>query len=428
MCSVSVLSRAPDARPIRFRDYAGWLLLAIVALTVLFAVQQVVRMRGVGGAAAAPWGPAFALNGLDWVVWGAMVPAIVLVGERARLDGSDGVRDRLARVLVWMVLGLVLVTAVGIITGLALRASPSVFFGSNQPIRGASGQAPPLARYLVMWTSSNFSFNTLIFGVIAGSFHAALYYRDLRARRLREADLEARLARAELNVLRMQLQPHFFFNALHTVSSLMVTDVAAAQGVIASLGTLLRSSIDHTARQEIALREELAFVRHYLDVQVARFRQRLAVRIDVPDELLDALVPSLVLQPLVENAIRHGIEPNPDGGEIRIEALRSGAGQGDLVLCVSDDGSVGGGEESSTGGGGIGLANIEARLAQLYGEAHTFRAGRGADGRFSVTLQLPYHDQVGLYPTGLYATDSRPVLQSPTSPIGQSPTLREVAP
>ena len=111
----------------------------------------------------------------------------------------------------------------------------------------------------------------------------------------------------------MQLQPHFFFNALHTISSLILTDVATAQRVIAALGDLLRSSIDHTARQEITLREELTFVRRYVDIQQARFRNRLDVQIDVPESVSEALVPSLVLQPLVENAIRHGIEPHTRG-------------------------------------------------------------------------------------------------------------------
>jgi len=128
------------------------------------------------------------------------------------------------------------------------------------------------------WTVSTFGFNMIIYLMIVGAFHAALYYRDLRARQLREVDLAARLARSELNVLRMQLQPHFFFNALHTVSSLMLTDVPTAHRVITALGDLLRSSIDHTAHQEITLREELTFVRRYVDIQHARFRNRLDVQ------------------------------------------------------------------------------------------------------------------------------------------------------
>jgi len=403
----------PSTSPIRFRDYAPWLLLAVIALTLLFGAQQLVRMRA--GGVNAPWLPVFALNGLDWVVWGAFVPLIVAVGQRIRLGGSvDASSHRVPRIAGWIALGFALVSVVGVITGLALRVWPSLFLAPP------GARSLPPRRFLVSWATSNFSFNTLIFGVIAGSFHGALYYRDLRARRMREVDLEARLARAELNVLRLQLQPHFFFNALHTVSSLMLSDVPAAQGVIASLGTLLRSSIDHTARQEITLREELAFVRHYLDVQVARFRQRLTVRIEVPDELLDALVPSLVLQPLVENAIRHGVEPNPQGGTIWVSAAREGE---EVLLRVTDDASAGHSASSDGGGGGIGLMNLEARLAQLYGPSHAFRADRDDSGCFAVTLRLPYHEEVGLYPTGFSRTQGPEVGQSP---IGQSPTLREV--
>jgi LytS/YehU family sensor histidine kinase len=263
----------------------------------------------------------------------------------------------------------------------------------------APGAPPlPLGRYLSIWIVGGAGFNMIIFLMIAGVFHATLYYRDLRTRQLREIDLEARLARAELNVLRMQLQPHFFFNALHTISSLMVSDVPAAHRVIAALGDLLRSSLDHTARQEIPLREELAFVGRYLDVQKARFRTRLAVEIDTEDAPLDALVPSLVLQPLVENAIRHGIEANTEGGTIWISAAHE---DGQLVLTVRDDGSLEspeGPRARTTSASGVGLTNIENRLAQLYGAKHTFHARRASDGRFEVTLALPFHTDAGLFP------------------------------
>ena len=219
---------------------------------------------------------------------------------------------------------------------------------------------------------------------------------DLRARQLREADLGARLARAELNVLRMQLQPHFLFNALHTISALMVTDVPAAHRVVASLGDLLRSSLDLTARQEMPLRDELAFVGRYLDIQQARFRHRLGVETNAEEAALDALVPSLLLQPLVENAIRHGIETHSGQGRIWIRAARTGDR---VVITVRDSGSIG--RDSSLApaivdgapGGGIGLANLRSRLLQLYGDAQSLRAEREPDGHFEVAIPLPFHTQ-----------------------------------
>jgi len=252
--------------------------------------------------------------------------------------------------------------------------------------------APPLPKFLVVWLAGSFGWNLITFSMIAGVFHAVLYYNDLRARQVREADLEARLARSELNVLRMQLQPHFFFNALHTVSALMVSDVPTAHRVLAALSDLLRSSLDHTAQQEITLRDELAFVNRYVEIQRARFRDRLTVEIDVAESALDAMVPSLVLQPLVDNAIRHGIEAYRRRGQIWIRAVRE---DGALVLTVRDNASP---EHTATAmstlprrAPGIGLINLEARLTQLYGGAHAFSAARDTQGCFAVTMRIPYH-------------------------------------
>jgi LytS/YehU family sensor histidine kinase len=167
-----------------------------------------------------------------------------------------------------------------------------------------------------------------------------------------------------------------------------------------ALGDLLRSSIDHTAHQEITLGEELGFVRRYVDIQQARFRNRLEVQIDVADDALGALVPSFVLQPLVENAIRHGIEPHTRGGTIWICASRRDQ---TLVLTVRDDGAANEPVYVARGADGrsavgVRLANIEARLGQLYGAAQTFRAGKSNDGCFSVELTLPFHTDAGLFP------------------------------
>ena len=373
----------------RFRPFAVPLLVSVVCLTLIFTAQDAMR-RGTSGLPMS-WSRSLEVNAIDWGTWGALVPIIAIVGRPHRLDRAE---NRLLRIAVWALLGVSSCVAQSVITGVALyRLRLAVFpLGVTNP--------PPMTRYLLNWTVSTFGFNMIIFLMIVGAFHAALYYRDLRARQFREIDLAARLARSELNVLRMQLQPHFFFNALHTVSSLMLTDVPTAHRVITALGDLLRSSIDHTARQEITLREELGFVRRYVDIQQARFRNRLEVQIDVADDALGALVPSFVLQPLVENAIRHGIEPHTRGGTIWICASRRDQ---TLVLTVRDDGAanepvyVGRGPDGRSAVG-VGLANIEARLGQLYGAAQTFRAGKSSDGRFNVELTLPFHTDAGLFP------------------------------
>jgi LytS/YehU family sensor histidine kinase len=254
-------------------------------------------------------------------------------------------------------------------------------------------EALPFVPFLRVWFPATFSMNILSVAMIIGVAHASLYAADLNRRRRRNAELEARLATAELNMLRMQLQPHFFFNALHTISALMITDVSTAQEVVASLGEIVRASIDHTARQEVALREELDFLKQYVAIQRARFRGRLEVQMTVPDGVLDAAVPSLVLQPLVENAIRHGIERRTHGGIVSIDAV---ARDGQLQLRVHDAPFEGDGEGSPvTPNGsrsiGIGLANIEARLRQLYGPRQRFTAQKLPGGGFDVSLMIPLH-------------------------------------
>ncbi|HZI41948.1 MAG TPA: histidine kinase [Gemmatimonadaceae bacterium] len=354
---------------------------SVVCLTLLFTAQDAMR-RGLGGGGV-NWAHVFAINALDWVVWGLLLPFIVAIGRRIRLDGGG---SRVMRVAGWILLAIGFCAVQSSITGMVIRFTDPQLFGMAPP----TGLPPrALGVFLLGWGVATSSLNLLIFGMTAGVFHAALYYRDLRERQLRDAELHARLARAELNVLRMQLQPHFLFNALHTVSSLMVSDVPTAQRVVSALGDLLRLSLDHTARQEITLREELVFVQRYVEIQRARFRQRLTVTIDVPVGLETALVPSLVLQPLVENAIRHAIEPSTEGGHVWVRAERA---TDKLVLTVENDGAPNGNRPDSNGRRyGVGLANLSARLVQLYGAAHAFRATSNGDGRFVVSLTLPYH-------------------------------------
>jgi len=352
--------------------------LSAVGLTLLFTAQDVIRRSAAG--APVNWSHSLALNALDWVVWAVLLPLVIAVGRRIRLGAGP---HRVAKAFGWLALAVAYVAVQSVLTGLVIRYTDPRFFGLSGPGPGAA--ARPLGAFLWSWGLGTSSLNLLIFGMTMGAFHATLYYRDLRIRQLREADLQARLARAELNSLRAQLEPHFLFNALHTVSALMVSDVGAAQGVVSALGDLLRISLDHTARQEIPLGDELNFVSRYLDVQRARFRSRLVVEVAVPDAVLDAFVPALVLQPLVENAIRHAIEPSAGGGAIRISASRTDDA---LTLVVRND--LAPDSAAPAVRGGIGLANLEARLRQLYGPSHGFRAASEHD-QFAVTLTLPWH-------------------------------------
>jgi len=209
--------------------------------------------------------------------------------------------------------------------------------------------------------------------------------RDQRAAE-RETELEAQLARAQLDALRAQLNPHFLFNALNSVAMLVR---AGARGeavhALAELAELLRRALYGPSTPEVSLREELGFVERYLGVERMRFQDRLQVTVDVAPDALDAAVPNLLLQPLVENALKHGIAPRAAGGRVTVRARVDG---GVLQLEVADDGA-GLAATATSGAAGLGLANTRARLDRLYGGAARLHLHAGAQGGAVVRVELP---------------------------------------
>lgn len=238
-------------------------------------------------------------------------------------------------------------------------------------------------------------------GQLVGSFHSEFltywmviglsngidYYRKYRERELRASQLETRLAQAQLDALKMQLHPHFLFNTLNSISVLMGEDVTAARRMLNRLSDLLRVSLEQAGRHEVSLKEELEFLNNYLEIEQMRFQERLAVRMEIEPAALDARVPNLILQPLVENAIRHGIAPHAKPGLIEIRAERQ---NGMVALHVRDNGL---GLQSSSSDRlmkGIGLANTRARLEQLYGSTHQFEMQNANGGGLEVTITIPF--------------------------------------
>jgi len=211
------------------------------------------------------------------------------------------------------------------------------------------------------------------------------YYRVTRQREVRTAQLERGLAQAELRNLRLQLQPHFLFNALNTISSTMYDDPRSADRMIGQLSQLLRLSLRTSHAQEVPLREELEVLGCYLGLMTARFGSRLRVNVVATPDVLDAVVPSLLLQPLLENAIRHGNASRASGGSIEVRVERVGAL---LQLSVRDDGP-GAPAGADVFAMGIGLSATRDRLRLLYGGAHRFEAGNRGRG-FAVDIALPY--------------------------------------
>jgi two-component system, LytTR family, sensor kinase len=213
------------------------------------------------------------------------------------------------------------------------------------------------------------------------------YFREATESERRTLELEAGLAEANLRVLKMQLQPHFLFNTLNAVSSLIYENPKAADDMIGSLSQFLRTTLELSAENEVPLRTELQFVDRYLEIQETRFGGRLRVYREAGSAVLDALVPPLLLQPLVENAIRYGIESRETGGTVAIRATRK---QDLLHLEISDDGQGFTGGAMHETGGGIGLSNTKARLQALYGDKHLFKISANRPAGACVTIEIPF--------------------------------------
>jgi len=221
----------------------------------------------------------------------------------------------------------------------------------------------------------------------------ATHWQERLSRRFSEAareseELQVRLDGARLQALRLQLQPHFLFNTLNTITALVHRDPPSAERMVTGLSELLRFSLGTADQQEVRLDRELEVLRHYLDIQLIRFSDRLSVRFDIDPVARDAMVPSLLLQPLVENAIKHGITPRVAAGHLQISVRRE---NDRLALEVRDDGvGTRGGQPLSEG---VGLGNARARLASLYGAQHRFEAGPGPAGGFNVRIEIPFHTE-----------------------------------
>jgi two-component system, LytTR family, sensor kinase len=247
------------------------------------------------------------------------------------------------------------------------------------PLADPSAPPDPFLQML----ADGFAGSAVRFTLMLGLGHAFVYAQRAR---LREAQLE----QAQLQYLRAQLQPHFLFNALNTVSSLVHTDPERATVMISRLGIMLRRALEQDGASIVPLRDEVRLLEAYLDVEQARFEDRLYVRWAIDTATLDALVPHLLLQPIVENAVRHGIAPQSAPGCIRITAVRDAAW---LTLTVEDDG-VGLRDPAGELGPGVGLPNTRSRLQHLYGDAHRFTLSGVHPHGVRVEVAVPWRERV----------------------------------
>lgn len=250
-----------------------------------------------------------------------------------------------------------------------------------------AGQQPFFAAFRNQFIAS-FHFALLTYWALIGLTQGLDYYRKYREREIRASQLEAQLAHAQLDALKMQLHPHFLFNTLNTISVLMKEDVTLANHLLLRLSDLLRLALNNTDAHEVPLRQELEFLRSYLEIEQTRFQDRLTVRLDIDAEAFEAQVPNLILQPLVENAIRYAVAPRATKSTIEIRAIRL---NGQIELQVRDDGPGIEGTQKAAGVAGIGLRNTRSRLAKLYGPAHSFDLLTADGGGLEVRITIPFH-------------------------------------
>ncbi len=357
------------------RRWMRWVLSlgAWTLIGFLFASQS--RLSSLHTGMAMKWTDVLFWEIPRWSLWAMLSPLILRLTRRYGFDRGQARRNALIHILAGLLISFVHV-ALATIGTLILD-----FWWYGWPVDAIINKSLPLAatRFQLYFTF-DFHVGFLIYWIILILHHAFAYYR-------RVAQMQAQITQAQLQALKMQLQPHFLFNTLHAISAYMYEDVEVADRMLTRLSELLRLTLENVGVQEVPLRQELEFLERYLEIERARFEERLTVKMDIAPESLEARVPNLVLQPLVENAIRHGISPRAQAGRIEIHAKRE---NGMLFLQVRDNGPGLPENEHAPRQEGIGLTNTRARLQHLYGAAHRLELRNAAEGGLLVSLTIPF--------------------------------------
>jgi signal transduction histidine kinase len=346
----------------RWAAYAGlWLLLSSIFASQLYLAGYVT-----------PWPRAFAAEAVYWLSWWVMAPAIFWWCRKLRAVGPG-------------------LQASGLLFGAAIAVFVQPLLGQGVLhaltwLRLCVGDcAAPAALLSPAWfmqTVRNAGVNLPVYAGVVLAWHAVIYYRESRDRQMKAVELESLLRQAQLETLRSQLNPHFLFNALHSIAELVHQNPKLAEQLIVRLGELLRKALDTAKQPELSLGEELEFIRGYLEIEQMRLGERLRVNWEIEADTLDVRVPSLILQPLVENAIQHGIASTSAPGTLTIRARRQ---DGFLNITVADSGP--GIASQDLRPQGIGIANTRARLQRLYGDRQSFELQHGAG--LVVILRIP---------------------------------------
>ncbi len=363
---------------------ALWALLGVIYAGPIYLETHLENMGH------SPW-RVFSWGILVWLAWAPLTPAIVWLARRFSLIGETWKSSLLVHVPAFLLISI------------AHSAAATAITLSLRPFDDMSSSPKTFWPHVLLRAQGSFGSDLLVYAGVIGVCYALDYYRKYREREFVATRLEAQLAQAQLDSLRMQLHPHFLFNTLNSIVGLvrdnknnaavsmlvgLVRDQKnhAAVNMLVGLSDLLRHTLDHSARQEVELREELNFIKLYLSIQEMRFSDRLQIEFDIDPATTKAMVPNLILQPLTENALRHGFGRSADRGVVGIS---SAVANGHLRLTVYDNGAGLPDDWQLNGSRGIGLANTVARLQQLYDDDHQFDIRNRDGGGVEAAIVMP---------------------------------------
>jgi len=366
----SSVARLMEKRRTRFAMI--WLIWTIVAL---FFSTQVYMMYYSTGNLPIPYAKAFLVQASACYLWALTTPLVLWLARRYRIDRNNWQKRVLFHALL----------SIGLSSSLIV-----IHFVLYMVIMGHVEKITPF------WTFDYLYWNLdrwlLVYWFIFLTSHAANYYRSYREGELKASELRTELAQAQLEALKMQVHPHFLFNTLHSISALLSKDTESARKMISRLGDFLRMTLESGGSMEVTLQQELEFLNGYLEIERIRFQDRLTTNIEIDPEVLNVRVPNLILQPIVENAMRHAIS-RTNSGVVEITAVPR---NGSVRIEVKDNGPGITAEPKamlSRNSRGVGLANTQARLAGLYGSKAKFELRNRPTGGLTVMLEVPRHSK-----------------------------------
>jgi two-component system, LytTR family, sensor kinase len=348
--------------------FVGWTLVSIIFAGISYAAAIGENNKEFGFVSA------LRLNLVQFYVWAILAPFVFRFSQRFPIE----LRPLNARNLLLYFPALISFAGIHQVLHLAVLWSITPRWRQKYPA---------LIDCYRAYFAFGFYTDLIIALLIVIAVHALLYYQSFRASELAQSSLKTQLAQAQLRALKMQLHPHFLFNTLHSISSLVLEDPPKANNMIALLGDFLRLTVENSEQQLVTLKEETEFLRCYLDIEQVRFGDRLTVAFQLEPQTLSAQVPHLILQPVVENAIQHAIAPRAAPGHINIQANRV---NGLLRVAISDNGPGIGSNALSPVKKCVGLNNVRTRLEQIYGTGFRFELTNGRDGGLTVVMEIPF--------------------------------------